>query len=721
MGVEPLGLIAAGSVTGGLVAVAMVGVAWVNRDRPAATPFGWLMLAISGWCFFVAAQLLADAPAEAYAFERLVRLAAANAAPLGLTFVLTYAGHDEWLTPRWLGLLWLPPTAYVAASLTAPFHGFASTPADVTFRSINGVTAAVVPVGPAKQLHLVFAYVVIAVAYVVLFRLLLRTRSTHRGQATLVAVGALFPFLANVGYYLGATPHPGVDVTPLAFALSGIVFGWGLFRYDFLAVTPVASDVLVDELPDPVLVLDEDDRVVDYNAAATDAFGAGALGDERLTDVAPGLLERVETGGVYSLPERHVADGGSTRFYDPQVAPLDDQHGSARGRLVVLRDVTGQQRRQDRLEALQTATQQFIAAATHEQIAQLTVDFLERALDHHAGCVFLVDDGGTSLEPVAETEYARDYDDGEVTAVDGDHPMFEAFENGERVVYSPDDDSSFRQCVVFPLGEHGVLGIGSHDEEPLANDDEQFATILARTTQVALSQVDRESDLRESRASVERRSEQIAFFNGVLRHTLRNALLVIQGRADHLRDHVDGDRGHHLDVIERWCDDLTELSDEIRAINDTVTATESERLDTVDLTNLLYERVRAAELEYDDVTVDVDVGDDLCVQANALAGRVLDSVFENAIEHHDGDVATVEIATQRAADRVQVHVADDGPGISDELKGTVFERDLATNQTASGFGLYFVSVIMNLYGGTVWFEDNDPRGTVAVLEFQAAE
>ena len=27
---------------------------------------------------------------------------------------------------------------------------------------------------------------------------------------------------------------------------------------------------------------------------------------------------------------------------------------------------------------------------------------------------------------------------------------------------------------------------------------------------------------------------------------------------------------------------------------------------------------------------------------------------------------------------------------------------------------------MNLYGGTVWFEDNDPRGTVAVLEFQSA-
>jgi len=70
---------------------------------------------------------------------------------------------------------------------------------------------------------------------------------------------------------------------------------------------------------------------------------------------------------------------------------------------------------------------------------------------------------------------------------------------------------------------------------------------------------------------------------------------------------------------------------------------------------------------------------------------------------------------------VQVRVADNGPGISDELKTTMFERSISNDQTAGGFGLYFVSVMMDLYSGKVWYEDNDPTGAVAILEFQRAD
>lgn len=73
------------------------------------------------------------------------------------------------------------------------------------------------------------------------------------------------------------------------------------------------------------------------------------------------------------------------------------------------------------------------------------------------------------------------------------------------------------------------------------------------------------------------------------------------------------------------------------------------------------------------------------------------------------------------------HARSQKPGMTDEMKETVFERNVATSQTSHGFGLYFVSVLMNLYGGTVWIEDNDHResgskpGAIAVLEFQQAE
>jgi len=248
-----------------------------------------------------------------------------------------------------------------------------------------------------------------------------------------------------------------------------------------------------------------------------------------------------------------------------------------------------------------------------------------------------------------------------------------------------------------------------------------FATILAQTTQVALARVERESDLRRSRQALERRTEQIAFLNGVLCHPLRNALLVIEGRATHLRESLPPDDTEHVDTIVRWCSDLADLSEEIRSVNETVTASESERLEAVDLSGLLRERLAAYRARYHDVAFDLDVDDDLYIQANELARSVLDSVVDNAVVHNDSEHATVDIWAVRAADRVSVHVADDGPGITDEMKSFVFERAVTSNQTASGFGLHFVSVLMNLYGGNLRFEHNDPEGTVAVLEFQVTE
>jgi len=114
--VHTLTLVAAGTLAGASVGLAMAAFAWNNRERPAATQFALLMLAVAGWCVFAAAQMLAATTAEAYLFDRLVRASSTHVPPLALTFVLAYAGHEEWLTPKWLA----PPLG-VSRDLHPPF------------------------------------------------------------------------------------------------------------------------------------------------------------------------------------------------------------------------------------------------------------------------------------------------------------------------------------------------------------------------------------------------------------------------------------------------------------------------------------------------------------------------------------------------------------------------------------------------------------------------
>jgi signal transduction histidine kinase len=722
MAVDTLSLIVAGSVAGGLVSLAMGIASWRNREMPAAPAFGLSMLAVSSWCFFAAAFAVAGDVASAYLLDRLARLSSAHVGPLLLVFVLSYAGYDEFLKRRWLAAFWLVPATYLLLSLTGPWHGFASGPADVAMVTAGGITAPAVDSEPIRTLYLLVAYVITFTSCGVLAHLYRRSRTTHRRQILMITLGVSAPLVASTSNAIGFAVHPGIDLTPITFTVTGLVMGWALFRYDFLGAAPVTTEVLVERLPDPVLVLDEDDRVVDHNPAAVEAFSDDGMAGKPVTEVAPDLRDHLERDDVYTLSSEEWSEGSSAHFYDPQVSTIADQHGRERGQLVVLRDVTGQQRRQDRLEALQIATRRFIAADTHDQIAELTVDFVERVMDRHAAGVFLADEEENVLQPTALTDNVSEYYDPEGLVLDADTDSYEAYTSGEQTTI-PDEreETPFSRYFVFPIDGHGVLRIASRDDEPFASDDEQFASILSRTSQVALTQVDRENELRRSRASIERRSEQIDFFNGILRHNLRNALLVIQGRGDHLRGQVDDEDLPHLDVIAQWCEDLAALNDEIREINDTVTATESERFEAVDLGQLLADCVETIEEEYPAATVTLDVDGHPRVQANELAGRVLDSVLRNAVEHNDGDAPRVDVTARQTSDWVQVEVADDGAGMSDEMKTTVFERDLGASHTSNEFGLYFVSVVMNLYGGTVRFEDNEPSGTIACLEFQVAD
>jgi signal transduction histidine kinase len=94
----------------------------------------------------------------------------------------------------------------------------------------------------------------------------------------------------------------------------------------------------------------------------------------------------------------------------------------------------------------------------------------------------------------------------------------------------------------------------------------------------------------------------------------------------------------------------------------------------------------------------------------------------NAVEHNDKEEPRVEVTVQEDEETATVRVADNGPGIPDEKKETVFDQG-ATGRTSGGvgFGLYYVEAMVSEYGGEVRVEDNTPEGTVFVMELPKAE
>src|SRR6185503_11981784 len=61
---------------------------------------------------------------------------------------------------------------------------------------------------------------------------------------------------------------PQRDLSPFSLAVGNLIVAWGLFRYRLFDIVPIARERIVENIRDPVFVLDTKNRVVDVNQAA---------------------------------------------------------------------------------------------------------------------------------------------------------------------------------------------------------------------------------------------------------------------------------------------------------------------------------------------------------------------------------------------------------------------------------------------------------------------
>jgi PAS domain S-box-containing protein len=102
-------------------------------------------------------------------------------------------------------------------------------------------------------------------------------------------------------------------------------------------------------------------------------------------------------------------------------------------------------------------------------------------------------------------------------------------------------------------------------------------------------------------------------------------------------------------------------------------------------------------------------GPDATVLADDLISEVFANLVGNAMKF-GGPGVEVTISVREEEDTVLVTVADNGPGIPDDLKPCVFERNQrgATKKSGKGLGLYIVRMLVERYTGSVRAGDRVP-------------
>jgi PAS domain S-box-containing protein len=321
----------------GLIALSVVALSWKRRFSPGAWDLIFVMAATCEWAFAGASEFFVFSPSAKVLCSQISYIGILSLPPLWLLFAGRFS--QRLLSARRLAWLWAIPAVILVLVFTNSAHHLIWT--SIRPVSLNPGATLIYGHGIGFWLSAGYAYFLLAFATYWLVRFALSSPLIYRQQARVLVMSASFPWLGNLIYLTGLSPWPGLDLTPIAFALTGFALMWGLFGIRILDLTPVARAALVEGMEDGIIVVSRSGQVVDLNPAASRILKCAmddAVGKpfEYLCREWPDALRFVagQTG------DQRPVERGDGSWIQVSVTPLSDARNRRTGQLVIFRDVS---------------------------------------------------------------------------------------------------------------------------------------------------------------------------------------------------------------------------------------------------------------------------------------------------------------------------------------------------------------------------------------------
>lgn len=345
-----------------------------SKRSVAAREFTTFMAFVSIWSSGTLLMMVVTPQYQPYIF--LFKTIGEMFVPLSwVMFCISYANYSEYLSITNIWALSIIPALLLMVAWVSPQPHMFET---ISIAKSGPISILTVSDGPLRIVEYVYIFAYIFAGYVFLFDAYKNGQSIQRKQGILIIGASIFMIIGAVVSIFGTHPYPEIQLAPFMFPLATIFFVWAFYGYDFLDIVPIARHRVVEEISDPIFVIETSGRVVDLNSSATrlaeeiknNTYNQTNKDDKsiigrQITNAIP-ELEFSDYNNTTQIKREITVETATKEYYTLKSVPLFSNEGDKMGGIIMLNNITEQENRRLELERQNERLDKFASVISHD-------------------------------------------------------------------------------------------------------------------------------------------------------------------------------------------------------------------------------------------------------------------------------------------------------------------------------------------------------------------
>ncbi|MBT6341386.1 MAG: diguanylate cyclase [Desulfobacula sp.] len=272
---------------------------------------------------------------------------------LVLMIAICYTGKEKWQTHGNLMVIFIIPLITLVSRELNDFH-------HLFYKTVSINTASPFPMleferGPFYLLHDFYTNIALVITTILFFQFVIRAAAFYRKQAIAMLVATFIQWVGFIFYLFVDIPW-NFDINPLLFAASVPLFAVGIFKFSLFDLAPVARDNIFEELKDGILVLNLENRLVDFNQVCKKIFpdiSKQNIGLNIRTNLGNShKINEILSSNISPQDEVLIMEGNKVLYFHLSVSALFNRENKKIGTIIIFKDISLQKNLMVKLEKM---------------------------------------------------------------------------------------------------------------------------------------------------------------------------------------------------------------------------------------------------------------------------------------------------------------------------------------------------------------------------------